>query len=267
MNECSALEDFELLGADTKLFAHLGGMQSLRRLCLQPPTDRNGPSSTVALADLPKTLTCLVLDTKLHFGLGGVPDQHQYARLQELTLTGVRFEVEALQQLSDLQHLSLNNCVAVTQSPDDFRWDWRDRRNAWLLALGHLTQLRHLQLTDMGLGDVAEVQHVTALAASSQLTALQVTTRNFSPPALPKMALQHMLPAGKQLPHLKRLELTLTDLNCFSNYRGDVTADDVAHISKACPPWTPCAWCMSWQTLQQWRRCPSLVAWLQASRR
>jgi hypothetical protein len=185
--------------------------------------------------DLPTTLTSLVLGTKLHFVLGGVPGQAQHAQLQEPQLTGLRFEVEALQQLSDLQHLSLSNCIAATQGPDDWKLDWRDRRTAWLLAVGHLTQLRHLQLTDMGLGDVAELQHVTALAASSQLSSLQVTTRSFNPPLLPKQALQHMLPSGKQLPHLKRLELTLKGHIYFVKYRGDVAADDIAHIAVACP--------------------------------
>lgn len=49
------------------------------------------------------------------------------------------------------------------------------------------------------------------------------------------MALQHMLPPGKQLLHLQQLELTLTDHNYFGNYRGDVTSDDVARIATACP--------------------------------
>jgi hypothetical protein len=237
--ELLAVLSMELSGA---VLGALRSMSHLQHLSLGRMAHSRTPP-VLALGDLPPTLTSLLIGDEmygnsLHFVLGD-EDQAQHARLQELTLIRVGFEVEALQRLSDLQHLSLDDCADIKPNPNDSPCGWQARRRwiAWLLAVGHFTQLRHLRVTDMALpvhdDDVADIQRVTALTASSQLTSLQVTNSQFDQPLLPKEALQHMLPPGKQLPHMKQLELE--GYRSEQHNTANVTAEDIAHIAAACP--------------------------------
>jgi hypothetical protein len=167
----------------------------------------------------------------------------------------VTLEVAALQQLPHLRRLRLNRCRLQTHpkigdgdsaSDDEDTADYEDpggfdgpalnriaRTEALLTALGNMTQLQDLQLDDMRLARLTNPQYATGLTASSQLTALQVSDFVYGQPVLPKQSLQHMLPAGKQLPHLKRLKLA--GHRPGRRNTTNVTAEDIAHIAAACP--------------------------------
>jgi hypothetical protein len=260
------LQDLKLCSmadAAGNVLAMVSSMQRLQRLTFQGSDSDPWPSTKrnpAALSELPTSLTALSLSADGRYGshpqlvLGTSPDVGQHTRLQELQLTWVTLEVAVVHELPHLRRLRLTRCD-LKVNPNDHDGDVLDdegldddtyqlaleeinqrkvltRTEALLTALGRLTQLQELQLHDMGLEYLTDLQYATGLTASSQLTSLLVTNTEYGQPALPKMALQHMLVPGMQMPHLQRMELALQILRPTT---ANVTAEDIAHIAAACP--------------------------------
>jgi hypothetical protein len=153
----------------------------------------------------------------------------QMPRLFDLQLSGISMATAAdLAPIGNLQHLRFlhirigRHHSAATGDPQP--------QTGLLAALQRLTQLRHLSLAHCCLNG-AEPQTLSALTASTQLTNLQV----FQQPGLPIPlgAVDHMLPAGRVLPHLVRMVLEKTawhnpQLFC-------VEEAQIARIAAGCP--------------------------------
>jgi hypothetical protein len=116
---------------------------------------------------------------------------------------------------------------------------------ALLTALRELQQLQHIDVCfgdDMGELDDAPMQQYSAFTASPQLTHLRIAAeqprhpRRF-PDALPPGAMQHIFPAGKQLPRLKQLHLNdaEADWHMKGKYMELLGPGDLAAIAAACP--------------------------------
>lgn len=112
-----------------------------------------------------------------------------------------------------------------------------------LAAVAQLTELQHLRLAGICTFDSGLVgaQAYSALTASSKLTTLEVLAEDHRMP-LVREAFAHMLPQGRQLPHLRRLWLDGGgDIYCGPGYGVDtyeppcIFADDMQRIGASCP--------------------------------
>lgn len=100
---------------------------------------------------------------------------------------------------------------------------------AWLLHnLSRVTALQHLELIDVDC-EPSQVQRLSALTASSHLVSLKVTDTCGGGGPLPLHALEHVLPAGKQLPHLQEMRI-VSGGGIFTGYGICVTAEDIQRI-------------------------------------
>ena len=108
-----------------------------------------------------------------------------------------------------------------------------------LAAVQHLTQLQHLELQTCSLGCVVRLpQHqgadsfqcFSALTASTQLTALVLQDHVI---LVPQAAFHHMFPAGRALPNLKVLHLSRTGYHPLSRQHVDTL--QVGMIAASCP--------------------------------
>jgi hypothetical protein len=109
---------------------------------------------------------------------------------------------------------------------------------ALLDALQQLTCLQHLQLNLDRLDTGTTPPHVfAALTASSHLTGLFLEPKTRIP--LPKGAIQHMFGAGKQLPLLRQLAIANHDDSSYFNGWPDdqwtIDGQDLYVIASACP--------------------------------
>ena len=123
----------------------------------------------------------------------------QLTRL-ELSCSGIAFEPGALADKRNLQHLLLRLCI-----PDDSAGV-----EELLSQLRHQQQLTHLQLHSRALSlyrDRLPAAAFSALTASTQLQHL-----NIGPSRLPAGALEHLFPAGRQLPNLLSLDISAGQL-------------------------------------------------------
>ena len=157
----------------------------------------------------------------------------QLPQLSELTLrqhAGSDFvtaaDVAPLSNLRRLQHLDLR---LSSDTPVE-----ESMPRELLAALQHLTQLRHLQLSDTSLHWVRAQQQqdgsyqcFSVLTASTQLTALVLEEWVNMP--VPQAAFAHMFCPGRVLPHLKMLRLV------GHPHWPCVGATQVAMIAASCP--------------------------------
>lgn len=131
----------------------------------------------------------------------------QHSNLLHLQLDNMCLQTGVLQSLPKLHKLALHGVtLASAAAADGFQQSDAERVQDLLAAIGQLTRLRHLDLAmtddDQHLSEVPEVSSFAALTASSHLTALRVTTEATHwrhRRLLPRQAVLHMLPEGKQL--------------------------------------------------------------------
>lgn len=136
--------------------------------------------------------------------LGGVLGGMQH--LRRISLGRISLQPSILSRFPQLQHLALHEVYILMHGSSN----GASQASVLLPAVGKLDKLRHLALSGMQLGGCAhQPQQYTALTASSHLTELSIINDSsaWGPPAIPKEALRHMLPAGKQLSHLRVLQL------------------------------------------------------------
>lgn len=227
----------------------LSGMQHLRRISLgrKACTLRN-------LSALPTSLAALVLEgnrkAQHSISLQHVSHVTALTALQELQLTRFSLQPAILTSFPQLQHLSLNYVdILVQDSAGQLigRWSGADDYHAsqasasLLAAVGQLQHLQHLELSGVVFDACADPQQYAALTASSHLTKLVICSQH------DEQALQYMLPGGKQLPHLRHLQLDPTTgpfmssadvqrwVECCPAMTGLVVArcDDVAGVARA----------------------------------
>jgi hypothetical protein len=161
-------------------------------------------------------------------------------RLQELRLSGCELTVRYLSQLLSatnltrlhLARLNFTECATAVDVASLSKMQ-QQHVTQLLAALQHLTQLRHLELSDMALYRVSAQPHqggsyqcFSALTASTQLTVLILAEDSNMP--VPQAAFEHMFPPGLALPHLKHLCLY------GSPYRPCVDAPQIGSIAITC---------------------------------
>lgn len=152
------------------------------------------------------------------------------SNLQELQLEWMRLDPAALHSCTKLQLLDLYIFTIVVDGADDTGAGecWR----ALLWAVGRLTQLRHLELAQpKNVSRAPDPSCFTALTASSHLTSLELQSTMINSGFMPSRALQHMLPPGRQMPHLRQLQLH----RCFADHNGGIDAADIGRIAECCP--------------------------------
>jgi hypothetical protein len=195
----------------------LQGLPNLEHLRLQGPVEASD-----IVPDLPAhTLTALTLyqhNAKL-------PDSaSRLVNLRELKLSAELSPV-ALASMTLLTELVLFDCNSAASVLGNDTTDC-------LAALRGMSQLQVLQVSDSfgALLQAAEPHACAALTASSQLTYLEISAELGQ--LLPATALQHMFPAGKQLPQLQRLLF-----HCANRERdeGCITTAELSSLVRACP--------------------------------
>lgn len=175
-----------------------------------------------------------------------------------------------LGRLTTLRKLSLGEAPIEETDDEDYEDDqvYSDDVDIRQLlgAVGRLTQLEELDLAEAQLTEINKLQLLTALTASSHLTALRIleSSADGGPPSapLPPGALLHMLPQGKQLPRLSSLGLE-ADKFGWRQVPGSQDDDAIPWCGDgpdiaigwlpACRPSTPCPCCMWCGTMRQWR--------------
>jgi hypothetical protein len=157
--------------------------------------------------------------------------------LQQLELYDLAVPDRLLAGLPGLQHLVLEHVsVHGTIAAAD------DTAGAFLGALAQLTQLRHLEVAACNLYPAvrrAPGSHLTALSASSQLTALHLRAVD----GFPHNLLQYILPEGRQLQHLRSLQVAgLLDGHPVVDHdllvtpgRDGITDADTSRLVDSCP--------------------------------
>lgn len=162
----------------------------------------------------------------------------QLSALCCLKLKTCRLAAGALSSLTQLQHLEMVRCHLLPVAPAS-RFVYTptpDAVTAFLQSLASLRRLQHLQLECLQLHPALLWRPaVTALTASSHLTALIVKEENTSP--LPCGVTRRMFPAGKQLPHLHTLVFGVSSTT-HSTHRMRVSfinAHELSSLVGCCP--------------------------------
>lgn len=192
-----------------------------------------GLLSTFA-AHFPSSLTALrVGDLRgVFFGWRG-PDLpwsvSTLTNLQELAACHVAVCPTALAGLAQLRDLQLRHSTFLPPQPTTS--GVAVGASALLSSLSGMRKLQHLSVISQqsGLTD-AQASEFAALTASSQLTYLQVAAVEGQP--MPAAALQHMFPAGKQLPLLQHVSLSCDEAGAEA---GHCTGADLRSMFSACP--------------------------------
>lgn len=190
------------------------------------------PPPPQLLASLPSTLTQLFLaDFRFPPDL---PTMTRLSCLQKLELYNTRFEPGSMSMLNgtgQLQEFTMEYFDVPGDLEDDLdEEEWSLLTAALLSAVGQMQGLKRLSVTRGGLLCKDLPAHsFTALTAASELECLEWELAG----ALPRGALQHMFPEGKQLPHLHTLSLA----EHWATHRRarSLTAADLSSIIAACP--------------------------------
>jgi hypothetical protein len=175
------------------------------------------------------SLTSLTLKHAFGFEITGADSLSRLVGLQQLKLTSAELRPVALASLSRLTRLQLSDCMAQADAVKGAA--------ASLAAIGSLHQLQHLELKgkDDSLLHTGKPADCAALTTSIQLTHLQIHGWQNQP--MPGGAVQHMFPAGRQLPQLQQLVLECSAPWYMLQYakEGFITAADLRSIVSACP--------------------------------
>lgn len=246
----TALKVLELLSfrVHYDIAPHVAAMHQLQDLHLS--IGGGGACGPSSFANLPSTLTAITFTDYRGFGEATLPAQlPQLSRLQHLDLYLCRIPPTLLRSMpAQLTHLELTSCHLLPCGLD--RVVQPEGVLALLGTLQRLTQLRVLQLARLSIkpGNIS-VQQFSALTASTHLTRLFLQPA-YPYPLVPRGALQHMFPAGRQLPHLKWLHLSgpreHEDEEDAYGYDSDddddappsphsISGQDLARIVSSCP--------------------------------
>lgn len=213
---------------DSESIAAISAMKQLRDLRLRLGITFFN-SSTSCFADLPTSLTRLELIGMQNAPIatlppGGLP---QLSKLLRMRLDRCVLLPAVLGSVAQLQHLELHECALLPR--EGFLDEQGVAVAALMQALAGLSSLRHLQLCSILTAEPPR-SHLSALTASSHLTALVLQGIMFQPLAMG--ALQHILPAGRQFSQLHTLELSVAaDVQVNSC----VDAQDLSHIISCAP--------------------------------
>lgn len=156
-------------------------------------------------------------------------------RLQQLQLLNSSLLPAILYSMPQLRILDLEDCYLLPyDSSVSQHYITRPAGVvAFLDAVQRLTQLQHLAVEGMSVDcSGVPLEAFAALTASTKLTAL-VLAPSFSGVLLVDGALQYMLPAGRQLPHLQRLYVEGPDDDDGSG--AFMSRQDLACIINDCP--------------------------------
>jgi hypothetical protein len=188
------------------------------------------------LQQLPSSITRLQLCDDSPYDSPGLPrDLLQLSGLLHLDLRSCTVPATLLASVTQLQELLLEDCRLL---PED-RLDDSGAGGtiAFLDVLTQLTCLQNLTLYQQPLEtDIVAPQHFSALTASSQLSRLYVLQPDEMP--LPRGAVQHMFPPGRQMPFLQHI--TISPGRDIAP--GDAPPDDDPYGGPPPPP--PEDWCM-----------------------
>jgi hypothetical protein len=203
----------------------LAALKGLRQVTLQ----HTGHAPMFDLQHLPRSITQLCVHGQTRF-----EDQDQTALpLQLPQLPGLlRLEMAwctvPLTLLGSV-NTKLQECWLLPWDPEDD--DIQPEGTATLLdTLPRFTHLQDLNL-DLELDtETIDPQRFSSLTFSSSLTSLSLTSAGG--PALPAGAVQHMFPAGRQLPALEDLTIE-SHLPAAEGFCLDTGA--LAHVVNACP--------------------------------
>lgn len=177
--------------------------------------------------------------------------------IRYLQLAAATFDVKGLGLMTRLQQLVLDDCRMYKRvhAGGLYPFGTADRlrsadAESVLLAIGHLTQLQVLEVASRTNGnggrhayDIDTVGFAlqdapesafSALTASGQLQQLRL--HGFAYSSIPRGAVAHMLPVGRQLTQLTALELSSRLLDVSrSAWCWSLTAADLQSISSSCP--------------------------------
>jgi hypothetical protein len=232
---CSTLlQQSQLAGVTQFKYAHPSDLEAVKHLlqglpnleCLSLHISVNADVMQVLPAH---SLTALTFWTRrgeagtLSNPLVGLTDSaSRLVNLRELTLAAELNPV-ALASMTLLTKLDLEFCdpASGVDGPSDFPEAVRGMRQ-----LQHLEAMNDLRV----LLSAAEPRACAALTAPAQLTCLSISDWQAQP--LPATALQHMFPAGKQLPRLQHL---VFDCHSDGLHGGRITAAELSSLVRACP--------------------------------
>jgi hypothetical protein len=176
--------------------------------------------------------------------------------LVDLNLRYVAFAPAELAGVTQMQRLVLADCTLLPQGERDAA----EGVSALLTTLAGYTQLHHLHLSDLGLGQISgnlAAERFAALTASPALTHLEVSGEyGFTP--LPSGAVQHMFAVGRRLP-LRKLVL----LPSFGQQLYNVNAESCCMTTRRLGVQTSYVWsaaALSCISLTSLGRC-TLVIW------
>lgn len=158
------------------------------------------------------------------------PELQQLSKLLRLRLTWCAVPPAVLGSVPQLRMLRLQDCTLL---PNRVRDTIQTEGTAALLeALPKLTCLEDLQLDLQGLDSISiGPQHFSALTASSHLTQLRLVPEKRMP--VPNGAVQHMFPAGRQMPVLQ--ELRISPRFRAGSDEWCIDSGDIRRISSCCP--------------------------------
>jgi hypothetical protein len=212
----------------------IAAMTRLQRLFLFP----EGNFPAFRLQHLPCSITQLELegDNSSSDSLELPPELPQLSGLLHLDLRTCAVAPALLGSFMQLQVLSLYSCRLFATDPDTHLQT--EGTAALLDVLPKLTTLQDLGLhvDDLDIISIA-LQRFSALTASSHLTKLFIVRDTGM--SLPRGAVQHMFPPGRQMQSLQKLEImTLTgntDDTDDDEPQWCVDSADVLNIISACP--------------------------------
>lgn len=215
---------------------HIGAMQSLQSARLEHVHTHVWLMPRGDLHHLPSSITQLLLrdNRQVHDNAPSLPPHlHQLTALVHLELQMGALQPALLGSVAQLRHLQLIGC-SLLPSPIDVEYQTQGTA-ALLDVLTQLTALQHLGL-ELRKMDIVSIppQRFSALTASSHLTQLCIATEEVRP--LPLHAVQHMIPAGRQMPLLQVLSIYSSVHQDLVDHVGLACLDgtDIARICSSC---------------------------------
>jgi hypothetical protein len=234
----------------------VSGLQHLQSFsCVLPHSaEQVSASSHELLLQLPASLTALQLSAVVErddcdstkrpaLRSAGLSLSH-LTGLKQLQLSHLQSPAALVSGLTHLQRLVLDHVTLHAWTAAEAAEDpWRRPPTApvFLEFLQQLTELEHLKVLGcnlFGIWEEVDPSRLTALTASSHLTALQVQAYN----PLPDNFLQHTLARDRQLQHIRSLQVaapesswTLLTLRLPSGRFECIKGADVAAVAACCP--------------------------------
>jgi hypothetical protein len=164
------------------------------------------------LQPLPSSIAHLYLCDPGHDGIHSLPAElPQLSGLVQLQLHSCAVPFRLLCTLTALQELDVVECQLLACKQGEGVAQGTAGLQG-VAGLPGLTNLQELHMTNVGTADIT-LEHFTASTASSHLAVLTLQHVGNGRPPLPRGAVQHMFPPGRQMQSLEIV--TISSHNCI----------------------------------------------------